>query len=203
VFCVFVFFMYCFSPSIKLFISACVQFYRPLRLGLNPIAVNKYHIICGLLLIALEFLLFSYLPDLLCRSQWPSGSEAARLLRLRVRITLGAWTSVCRECCVLSGRGLCDELIPRPEESYRLWWVVVRSRNLANEEALAQWWAVAQKKVGSFMLLLYCILIFYDILLTSCTDRFNMKNLIFLTEYLFFNLTVTTLKLVYYVTKSR
>jgi hypothetical protein len=28
-------------------------------------------------------------------------------------------------CCVLSGRGLCDELITRPEESYRLWHVVV------------------------------------------------------------------------------
>jgi hypothetical protein len=27
--------------------------------------------------------------------------------------------------CVLSGRGLCDELITRPEESYRLWYVVV------------------------------------------------------------------------------
>jgi hypothetical protein len=27
------------------------------------------------------------------------------------------------ECCVLSGRGLCDGLIPRPEESYRLWCV--------------------------------------------------------------------------------
>jgi len=26
---------------------------------------------------------------------------------------------------VLSGRGLCDELINRPEESYRLWCVVV------------------------------------------------------------------------------
>ena len=32
---------------------------------------------------------------------------------------------VCCECCVLSGRGLCDELISRPEESYRLWCVVV------------------------------------------------------------------------------
>jgi hypothetical protein len=29
------------------------------------------------------------------------------------------------ECCVLSGRGLCDELITRPEESYRLRCVVV------------------------------------------------------------------------------
>jgi hypothetical protein len=27
---------------------------------------------------------------------------------------------VCCECCVLSRRGLCDELITRPEESYRL-----------------------------------------------------------------------------------
>jgi len=26
---------------------------------------------------------------------------------------------------VLSGRGLCDELITRPEESYRLWCVLV------------------------------------------------------------------------------
>jgi len=26
---------------------------------------------------------------------------------------------------VLSGRGLCDELITRPEESYRLWCVAV------------------------------------------------------------------------------
>jgi hypothetical protein len=26
--------------------------------------------------------------------------------------------AVCCECCVLSG--LCDELVPRPEESYRL-----------------------------------------------------------------------------------
>jgi len=31
----------------------------------------------------------------------------------------------CCECCVLSGRGLCDELITRPEESYELWCVVV------------------------------------------------------------------------------
>ena len=30
------------------------------------------------------------------------------------------------ECHVLSGRGLCDELITRPEESYRLCCIVVR-----------------------------------------------------------------------------
>ena len=32
---------------------------------------------------------------------------------------------VCCECRVLSGRGFCDELITRPEESYRLCCVVV------------------------------------------------------------------------------
>jgi len=31
----------------------------------------------------------------------------------------------CCECGVLSGRGLCDELIARSEESYRLWCVIV------------------------------------------------------------------------------
>jgi len=31
---------------------------------------------------------------------------------------------VCCECCVLSGRGLCDELITHSEESYLLWRVV-------------------------------------------------------------------------------
>ena len=60
-----------------------------------------------------------------CRSQWPRDlrrrSAAARLLGSWVRIPPGAWVFVCCECCVLSGRGLCDELITRPEESYRLW----------------------------------------------------------------------------------
>jgi hypothetical protein len=63
------------------------------------------------------------------RSQWPRclrrRSAAVRLLRLWVRIPWGAWMFVCCECCVLSGRGLCDELITRTEESYRLWCVVV------------------------------------------------------------------------------
>jgi hypothetical protein len=61
-----------------------------------------------------------------CRSQWPRGlrrrSAAARLLRSWVPIPRVAWIFV---CCVLSGRGLCDELITRPVESYRLWCVVV------------------------------------------------------------------------------
>ena len=50
---------------------------------------------------------------------------AAHLLRSWFRIPLGAWIFVGCECRVLSGRGLCDELITRPEESYRLCCVVV------------------------------------------------------------------------------
>ena len=65
----------------------------------------------------------------LCRSQWPRGlrrrSAAARLLRSWVRILAGGHRRVCCECCVLSGRGLCDELITRPEKNYQLWCVVV------------------------------------------------------------------------------
>ena len=37
-----------------------------------------------------------------------------------VRIPPGAWIFVCCECRVLSGRGLCDELITHPEESLLL-----------------------------------------------------------------------------------
>ena len=47
----------------------------------------------------------------------------------------------CCECCVLSGKGLYDNLITRPEESYRLWCVVcacVWSRNLKNGLAMVR-----------------------------------------------------------------
>jgi len=57
------------------------------------------------------------------RSQWPRclrrRSAAAHLLRLWFRILPVSWKFVCCECCVLSGRCLCGELITRPEESYR------------------------------------------------------------------------------------
>jgi hypothetical protein len=54
---------------------------------------------------------------------------------------------VCCECCLLSGRGLCDELITRPEESYRLWCVVVcYLENLVNDEALTRAGSQRHKK---------------------------------------------------------
>ena len=58
-----------------------------------------------------------------CRSQWP------RVLTRGSAEIVGSNPTgrmeVCCECCVLSGRGLCDELITRPETSYRLSCVVV------------------------------------------------------------------------------
>jgi hypothetical protein len=49
---------------------------------------------------------------------WDCGFESRGGLR-------GAWKFVSCECCVLSGRGLCDQLITCTEEFYRLWCVVV------------------------------------------------------------------------------
>ena len=69
---------------------------------------------------------------------------AARLLRSWVRIPPGARTFVCCECCVLSGRGLCDGLITRPDESYRLWCGVVcdleTTKILVNEQEANTHW---------------------------------------------------------------
>ena len=45
---------------------------------------------------------------------------------------------VCCECCVLPGRGLCDGMITRPEESYRLRCVVVC--NLENSSRMRRPW---------------------------------------------------------------
>ena len=84
------------------------------------------------------------------RSQWPRGlrrgSAAARLIRLWVRIPPESCMFVSWECCVLSGRSLCDELITLPEESLptvvcRMWY-----RNLVNKEALAHWGLLRQKQ---------------------------------------------------------
>jgi hypothetical protein len=48
---------------------------------------------------------------------------------------------------VLSGRGLCDELITRPEKSYRLWRVVVCDHETSwYEEAIARAGLQSQRK---------------------------------------------------------
>jgi hypothetical protein len=69
---------------------------------------------------------------------------------------------VCCECCVLSGTGLCDGLITRPEESYRLWRVVVRHQETSKTRRLKPakglWkiqpqWVVTPGKQTNFVLL--------------------------------------------------
>ena len=97
-----------------------------------------------------------------CRSSWPrdlrSRSSAARLLRLWVRIPPRAWMFVCCKCCVLSGRGLYDGLITRPEESYRLWCVAVcdqetsKTRRLKHATGLSKYkpqWVVTSGKTNN------------------------------------------------------
>jgi hypothetical protein len=63
------------------------------------------------------------------QSRWPRGlrhsSVATGLLRLWVWISPGAWMFIWCDCCVLSGRDLCNKPITHPEESYQLWCVVV------------------------------------------------------------------------------
>jgi hypothetical protein len=85
------------------------------------------------------------------RSQWPHilrrRSTAVCLLRSWVRIPPGKWVSVCCVCCVLSGTDLCDGLITRPEESYRLWRVVVCDEETScDEETIARAGLQSQRK---------------------------------------------------------
>jgi hypothetical protein len=74
---------------------------------------------------------------------------------------------VCCEYCVLSGRGLCDELITRPEESHQLWRVVVcdqetsKTRRLKPATGLwkikTQWAVTPGKQTNKQTLCIYCV----------------------------------------------
>ena len=67
--------------------------------------------------------LICYLPvPVAARSKaWVCGRSPAEI----VGSNRTGCTDVCCECRVLSGRGLCDELMTLPDESYRLWRVAV------------------------------------------------------------------------------
>ena len=87
------------------------------------------------------------------RAVYRRRSAAARLLGLWVRIPPGAWMSVCCDCCVLSGRGLYDELITRPEESYRMWCVVVCDRETSR--MWRPWPALGRRTTGGYYIYIY------------------------------------------------
>ena len=64
-----------------------------------------------------------------CIFPWPCGLRlGSAAARMRVWFPPRKWMSVCSDYCVLSGRGLCNELIPRPESPYRVWCVCVTSK---------------------------------------------------------------------------
>jgi hypothetical protein len=74
---------------------------------------------------------------------------------------------VCFECCVLSGRDLCDELITRPEESYRLGIVVVC--DLEPSRMKRQWPALGRSATKKMLIIArghYC----------SSVHRINLEN---------------------------
>jgi hypothetical protein len=73
-----------------------------------------------------EFLIFTH------NFLWVCGRSPAEI----VGSNPTGGTGVCCECCVLSGRGLCDELITRPEESCRLWCVVVCDLEISSIRSL-------------------------------------------------------------------
>ena len=101
---------------------------RPLLL----LATNlSSHLSCpaqSLLTALLSWLTLWYVTYCKSPPQWPHGlrcrSTAVRLLGSWVRIPPGGM-DVCLLWVLLSGRGPCDELAPRPGKSYWLWCVVV------------------------------------------------------------------------------
>jgi len=109
---------------------------------------------------------FVFLAIQLVISAGFSGLVAARLLRLWVKIPPEKWMFACCECCVLSGTGLFDELITRPEGSYLMWCVVLcdleTSRMRRPWPALGR--STTRKKKSNFILI-----VLYLSHLISCT----------------------------------
>jgi hypothetical protein len=91
---------------------------------------------------------------------------------------------VCCECCVLLGRGLCDELITHPEESYRPWCVVVCDlETLKNEEVMTRVGSQRhrkRKKCNSIMYTLYkCFSLHFNTFVAILAVKLTFLNFYF------------------------
>jgi hypothetical protein len=67
-----------------------------------------------------------------------NGSGAARLLELWIRIPPPALISVCCNCCMLSGWGLCFRLIIHPKEILHVCVRPIVTESFENEKTLTQ-----------------------------------------------------------------
>jgi hypothetical protein len=117
-----------------------------------------------------------------CRSQWPCGLRrrcaASSLMRLWVRIPPREWLSVCCECCVLSGRGLCEELITRQEESYRLWCVIECDLETSSYTLYRYWIGVSGQIDSLTATSNVCQRVDFDPMEHDCSCRnFNFESL--------------------------
>ena len=102
---------------------------NPLNPELNPICyllallahhflhVSRIRVKSLTLRLLMSYIYGAHILDFIFTISAGERPQAAHLLKSWVRIPPGAWIFVCCECRVLSGRGLCDELITRPEES--------------------------------------------------------------------------------------
>ena len=106
------------------------------------------------------------------------GQSAKRVQKnTKTKSHRGELISFC-ECCVLSSRGLCDEPIPYPEESYRLWCIIVRDLETSRMRRPWPTWAVVPKKkniILRFWDFLCCAVenrVFWDVTLRHCFKWF-------------------------------
>jgi hypothetical protein len=89
-------------------------------------ALNKRYITINLQMhnLCIYTVILKPIPVATRSKAWVCGSSLAGIARSNPN---GEWMSASCDCCVLSGRGLCVGLITRPEQSYRVWCVLVWS----------------------------------------------------------------------------
>jgi len=93
---------------------------------------------------------------------------------------------VCCEYCVLSRRGLCDELITRREESYRLWCVVVC--DLETSRMRRPWSALGRSATKKMFLTTDCLLsIEWDQMTMAHGKGLGRKRPVILFQYSVFS----------------